>query len=197
MFEAARICSPSVIFLDEVDALVGSRGIDGEHEASRRLKTEIFSQMDGITSNQTSSSVMVLATTNCPWDLDEALRRRLEKRIYIPLPDVMARRELFELYLNRVPLSPTVNFETLAEMTKGYSGSDIHIVCREASMMPMRRLLAILTPTEIQELRAKGEMSVPRVMDSDFLEAVGNTRPSVSLESIERYSAWEKEFGCR
>jgi len=138
---------------------------------------------------------MVLATTNCPWDLDEAMRRRLEKRIYIPLPDSVARKELFKLCMGPVPLSPTVNFEHLAEKVEGYSGADIHILCREASMMPMRRLLSVLSPPEIQQLRASGEMTVPRVTDTDFLQAIENTRPSVSQESLERYYTWEREFG--
>jgi katanin p60 ATPase-containing subunit A1 len=134
LFEAARLLSPSVVFFDEVDALVGSRGEQGEHEASRRLKTEIFSQMDGISSGRISSDsssgssdslennntgtgkdtgtagkngnigVMVLATTNCPWDLDDALRRRLEKRIFIPMPDMVARHELISICLRNIEI---------------------------------------------------------------------------------------------
>jgi SpoVK/Ycf46/Vps4 family AAA+-type ATPase len=92
----ARMRSPAVVFIDEIDALVSSRGGADEHEASRRMKAEFFGQMDGLTSGQ-GEQVMVLATTNCPWDLDEAIRRRLEKRIYIGLPDISSRAQVWVL----------------------------------------------------------------------------------------------------
>lgn len=106
---------------------------------------------------------MVLATTNCPWDLDEALRRRLEKRIYIPLPDLVARTELFEICLRNIPVAENVSPTSLARETQGYSGADIHLVCREAAMMPMRRLLAQHSPQEINELKKRGELHIPPV----------------------------------
>ena len=107
---------------------------------------------------------MLLATTNCPWDLDEAMRRRLEKRIYIPLPDESARAELFDICMRTVDVdAENVNPEVLAGCTSGYSGADIRIICREAAMMPMRRLLLEKTPNEIQRLRASGGLSISKV----------------------------------
>ena len=86
-------------------------------------------------------TVMVLAATNRPFDLDEAIRRRLEKRIYIPLPSTEGRRKLFEINLKDVSKEKDVNITELVRLTEGYSGADIANVCREAAMMPMRRRL--------------------------------------------------------
>lgn len=214
LFEAARGCAPAIVFMDEIDALVSSRSHDGEHEASRRLKTELFAQMDGIASSTTSNngtsqqnrmdssvttgmSIMVLATTNCPWDLDEALRRRLEKRIFIPLPDLPARADLYRICLRNIPLGEGVDTKYLAAISEGYSGADVHIVCREASMIPLRRVMQTLSPVEIQNRRKNGTFFIPKVLMEDFTAAIANTRPSVSYQSISKFLAWEKEYGSQ
>lgn len=88
-----------------------------------------------------SKNVIVLAATNIPWDLDEAFRRRLEKRIYIPLPNEVGRKVLFEINLKGIKINEDVNYDSLVKKTKGYSGADISNVCRDAAMMPMRRKL--------------------------------------------------------
>ena len=82
---------------------------------------------------------MVLAATNRPWDLDEAFIRRFEKRIYIPLPTFIGRKQMFEINLKDLNVSKCVDFEKLSRMTDGYSGSDLAIVCKYAAMMPVRR----------------------------------------------------------
>lgn len=195
LFDLARHHAPSIIFIDEIDALVSSRGGASEHEASRRMKSQILTAMDGLTSREGEGTVMVLATTNHPWSLDDALRRRLEKRIYIPLPDADGREAMFRLNLSEVPTEDDVDIASLGRATDGYSGADIHIVCREASMKGMRRLLTNKTPQQIQEMRAAGELETPPVSAADLEEALGSTRPSVSVADIARFQEWEKEFG--
>jgi katanin p60 ATPase-containing subunit A1 len=106
---------------------------------------------------------VVLATTNCPWDLDEAMRRRLEKRIYIPLPDFVSRRDMFSKCLSSIAASQDITVSSLAEMTAGYSGADIHLVCREAAMMPMRRLLSMYSPIELNTMKLEGFLNIPMV----------------------------------
>ena len=99
---------------------------------------------------------MVLATTNCPWDLDDALRRRLEKRIYIPLPDRDSRAEIFRICLRDISLSMDVSIDALADLSDGYSGSDVYTASKDAAMMPMRRMLVMLSPTDIVSMKQEG-----------------------------------------
>lgn len=125
------------------------------------------------------------------------MRRRLEKRIYIPLPDFEARRELIKLLLKNIPVSDDVNIEELISLSEGFSGSDLQIACRDASMMPMRRLLNVLDPQTMADMKKSGQLLVPKVTRTDFISAFQNTRPSVSHDSLLRYSSWEQEFSNR
>jgi vacuolar protein-sorting-associated protein 4 len=114
----ARESKPSIIFIDELDSLAGSRG-EGESEGARRIKTEFLVQMNGVGHDDTG--VLVLAATNIPWILDNAIKRRFEKRVHIPLPGPDARRRMFELHIGSTPheLTPK-DFRVLAERTEGY-----------------------------------------------------------------------------
>lgn len=199
LFDMARYYSPSIIFFDEVDALAGTRGSSSEHEASRRLKSELLAQIDGISSTPSSDAgekplVMVLATTNRPWDLDDAFRRRLEKRIYVPLPDLEARADCFRLHLRSVRLEDGISTLELAQLTEGYSGADIHQLCRDWAMEPMRRLIAGKRPDEIRALRDSSALDFALTM-SDFRLSLSRIQPSVNQADIGRYEKWQKEFG--
>jgi katanin p60 ATPase-containing subunit A1 len=138
LFELARYHAPSTIFLDELDSVMSRRSTHDEHEASRRLKTELLIQMDGLI--QSDALVFVLAASNFPFDLDPALLRRLEKRILVPLPETEAREGLFRQFLTS-DISEPLRFDDLARKTGGHSGSDIRLICKEAAMEPLRRLM--------------------------------------------------------
>ena len=226
LFEMARLASPSTIFIDEIDALCTKRGGEGEHEASRRVKSELLTQIDGLSgygggsggggdddsSGKSSGSngaaggggggagggnkkpmVMVLAATNFPWDLDEALRRRLEKRIYIPLPDAESCVELLKLNLKGVDVDQDVDWAALAKRMSGYSGDDITNVCRDAAMNGMRRAVAGKKPDEIRRLSAK-DVATPVTM-RDFEEALCRVSTSVAREDVEKHEEFMRDFG--
>mmetsp|Transcript_32613 Transcript_32613/g.59052 ORF Transcript_32613/g.59052 Transcript_32613/m.59052 type:complete len:449 (+) Transcript_32613:75-1421(+) len=139
LFELAREApgSRAIIFIDEVDSLCGSRS-EGESDSARRIKTEFLVQMDGVGKKQ--DSVLVLGASNVPWELDAAIRRRFEKRIYIPLPEAEARAYMVRLHLGDTPNDLTEeDFDRLGAITEGASGSDIKVLVKEALMEPLRR----------------------------------------------------------
>lgn len=149
MFALAREEAPSIVFIDEIDSLVSSRS-DGDSESSRRIKTEFLVQMDGVGNG--TDGVLVLGATNIPWGLDDALLRRMERRVYIPLPDAESRALMFKLHTKeedeeKVDLSEE-DFEALADMSEGFSGSDIKVLSRDANMTPVSRLLFLLGSTK-------------------------------------------------
>eukprot|EP00794_Sanderia_malayensis_P000192 gene192-806_t len=197
LFEMARFYAPSTIFVDEIDSICSKRGSDSEHEASRRVKSELLVQMDGVSGNTSeedaSKVVMVLAATNFPWDIDEALRRRLEKRIYIPLPTVDGREELLKINLRQIKTSGDLDLKNIAIGMDGYSGADITNVCRDASMMVMRRRIQGLTQEEIRNI-PKEELDFPITMQ-DFQAALKKVSKSVSEADIKKYLDWMSEFG--
>ncbi|GMH14273.1 hypothetical protein Nepgr_016114 [Nepenthes gracilis] len=197
LFDLARAYAPSTIFIDEIDSLCNARGASGEHESSRRVKSELLVQIDGVNNTNAAEDrkiVMVLAATNFPWDIDEALRRRLEKRIYIPLPNFESRKELIRINLRSVEVAADVDIDEVARRAEGYSGDDLTNVCRDASLNGMRLKIAGKTRDEIKNM-SKDEISNDPVSMSDFLEALSKVQPSVSAADIERHEKWFAEFG--
>ncbi|RVD80782.1 uncharacterized protein DFL_008673 [Arthrobotrys flagrans] len=138
LFSMARENKPSIIFIDELDALCGNRG-EGESEASRRIKTEMLVQMDGV--GHDSTGVLVLGATNIPWQLDGAIRRRFQRRIHIALPDAASRQRMFQIAVGATPceLGPQ-DYRHLGKISEGYSGSDISIAVNDALMQPIRKI---------------------------------------------------------
>lgn len=194
LFQLAHHHAPSTVFFDEIDALMMKRGEGAEAEASRRLKSEMLSQIDGM-GTCGDSRVMVLATTNKPWDLDDAMRRRLEKRIYIPLPELDGREEIFKICTKTITLAPDVSLRNLAQRTEGYSGADVYQLCRDAAMMPMRRVIADKSPQQIAEMKERGMLASAPVTSADFDVAISKIQPSVGQNELKRYVSWFAEFG--
>lgn len=215
LFGMARENKPSIIFIDEIDALCGPRG-EGESEASRRIKTELLVQMDGV--GKDSKGVLILGATNIPWQLDSAIRRRFQRRVHIGLPDLPGRIRMFEMAVGTTPcqLKPT-DFKQLGTLSEGYSGSDISIAVQDALMQPIRKIQTAthykeveddgkkkLTPCSPGDAGAK-EMSwtevdseallEPPLTLKDFVKAIKSARPTVSQEDVRKAAEWTAEFG--
>lgn len=163
LFQVARKNAPAIIFIDEIDSLCSSRS-DNESESARRIKTEFLVQMQGVGND--NEKILVLGATNIPWVLDSAIRRRFEKRIYIPLPEEHARRTLFKLHIGDTPNSLTEeDFCLLAKKTHGFSGADISVLVRDALMQPVRK---VQTATHFKRVSGPS-LSDPKVIIDDFL----------------------------
>eukprot|EP00041_Stephanoeca_diplocostata_P025036 m.647275 g.647275 ORF g.647275 m.647275 type:complete len:625 (+) comp22656_c0_seq13:316-2190(+) len=203
LFELARYHAPSTIFLDEIDSIMSQRGSSaggsGDHEGSRRMKTELLVQMDGL--NKSDDLVFLLAASNLPWELDPAMLRRLEKRILVDLPTADARAKMFQAHLppmvidGVVQLKADIESTELAALSEGYSGSDIRLVCKEAAMRPLRKVFRVLEGDGSGGDRANfiQKIKLDPVTMEDVKEAIATTKASaVTLQG--KYQKWKDEF---
>ncbi|XP_004415118.1 PREDICTED: fidgetin-like protein 1 [Odobenus rosmarus divergens] len=188
LFAVARCQQPAVIFIDEIDSLLSQRG-DGEHESSRRIKTEFLVQLDGATTSS-EDRILVVGATNRPQEIDEAARRRLVKRLYIPLPEAAARKQIvINLMSKEQCCLSEEEIALVVRQTDGFSGADMTQLCREASLGPIRSLqtvdIATVTPDQVRPIAY-----------IDFENAFRTVRPSVSPKDLEVYENWNRTFGC-
>ncbi|KAK3318627.1 P-loop containing nucleoside triphosphate hydrolase protein [Apodospora peruviana] len=150
VFSLALKLQPAIIFIDEIDAVLGTRR-SGEHEASGMVKAEFMTLWDGLTSTNAAgkpSRIVVLGATNRINDIDEAILRRMPKKFPVPLPGKEQRLRILQLVLGDTRRDPEFNMDYIAKVTAGMSGSDIKEACRDAAMVPMREY--------IREHRASG-----------------------------------------
>ncbi|MED6160174.1 hypothetical protein PIB30_048843 [Stylosanthes scabra] len=186
LFSVAVSRQPSVIFIDEIDSIMSTR-TENENDASRRLKSEFLIQFDGVASNS-NDIVIVIGATNKPQELDDAVLRRLVKRIYVPLPDENVRRLLLKHKLKGQSFSlPSRDLERLARETEGYSGSDLQALCEEAAMMPIRELGSNILTVNANQVRG--------LTYDDFKKAMTVIRPSLKKSKWEELERWNEEFG--
>jgi AAA+ superfamily predicted ATPase len=196
LFAMARHHAPSVLFFDEIDALMSERGAAGEHEASRRLKATFLSEMDGVNSAK-EGRIVVIGTTNCPWDLDVALKRRLEKRVHVRLPNAEARRAAVSMFMSSLKLDDELLqhlSSSVADASHNFSFADLRSLCKEASMAPMRRAMEKHSPAELKELQSNGELTLD-VSEDDVTQALARVKPTIDADSLARFDAWASEFG--
>jgi len=215
LFDMARHHQPSTIFIDELDSLMSARGGEGsEHEGSRRMKTELLIQMDGLL-RDSRDQVFLLAASNLPWDLDSAMLRRLEKRILVDLPTPEARTAMLQTYLPP-QLVDSIDYSRLAGLTEEWSGSDLRLLCKEAAMHPLRRLMAEIESAEAkpaepvqrtnsrqraaEKISASGAGHVENLKMGPVTEADVNralqTVHRAPAAHIAKYAEWQEQFGA-
>lgn len=204
LFALAKAMAPSIIFVDEIDSLLSQRSGSGEHEATRRIKTEFLIQWSDLQraaagrespggdrdARGDANRVLVLAATNLPWAIDEAARRRFVRRQYIPLPEPETRATQLKTLLGQQKHSlDEAEIAELVELTDGFSGSDITALAKDAAMGPLRSLGEALLHMTMDEIRP--------IELGDFKASLHNIRPSVSKDGLREYEEWAQKFGER
>lgn len=211
MFDQAKKCKNSVIFFDEIDALCPNR-TEKDSDSSRRIKTELLVQMQGMYSSH--DGVFVLASTNRPWELDPAIRRRFEKRILVALPNEEDRVKIFKLYTSKTPMTlDDDDWKEIGKCSDGYSPSDICNVAKDAIMQPIRAILSATHFKRIGDVYSvanksdKGAFSssfdlinpellgVPMVTKNDFLSSLSTMKKSLSESDSDKINQFAREFG--
>ena len=217
LFELAKKKQPTVLFFDEIDSLMGSRR-EGEQEASRRIKTEFMIQMDGA-GTSSGDRILVIGATNTPWDLDEAVLRRLSKRIYIPLPDDETRRSLITNLMEKhcggvayAPPNKGIIGSFLSTVLGGASSSvgwgslteeefyEVVILTGGYSASDLAAVCkeAAMGPVRDIPLAALATVKTEDMRPicfRDFQTAVQNIRPSVSADSLGAFDRWGEQYG--
>ncbi|KAL5218989.1 hypothetical protein ABZP36_019673 [Zizania latifolia] len=203
VFSLASKIAPSVIFVDEVDGMLGRRENPGEHEAMRKMKNEFMVNWDGLRTKD-KERVLVLAATNRPFDLDEAVVRRLPRRLMVNLPDASNRRKILRVILAKEELADDVDLEAVASLTEGYSGSDLKNLCVTAAHRPIRDILEkekkerALAEAENRPLPPSFSSNDVRALRlSDFKHAHEQVCASVSSDSsnMNELTQWNDLYG--
>jgi len=223
-FSLARKAAPCILFVDEVDSLLGSRDKPGEHEALREIKNEFMSLWDGVrTGSGSEGQVIVVAATNRPFDLDDAALRRFSRRLLVDLPDEGQRAIILQLFLEKESVEKgTVDWEgldvlELARDLEGFSGSDLRNLCTAAAMQPVREVLSkvgavgtratqsavgtpMRSPPRVRsalDLEAMDGSGMRKIGVEDFRSAIRIVGPSVSNDTatMSELRRWNETFG--
>src|ERR687890_497251 len=176
---------PVLLFIDEIDSLLGTRNSEVGGEV--RVKNQVLTEMDGINGKSKESKLYVIGATNKPWTLEAGFLRRFQKRIYVTLPDIASRKNLFNQYTAPLKKENSLKNEELARFTEGYSASDIKDICQSAQLRVVNELFESGKAMDVQ--------TNPRAITvSDFKEIFKIRKPSVSTDMIRAYMKWSDQF---
>lgn len=197
LYAAARVHSPSIVFVDEFDALSQSRSGDTS-EATRKLLSTLLTELDGLQDKKSGQLLLTLAATNTPWDLDPAVLSRFPRRIYVTLPDPEACREILKIHMKDLDCS-SLDLDTLATrcVENLYSGRDIQNLCQQAIWHMIREEntnLYHLAELPFDELKAHS-LKVRGLRTDDFEDAFGKIKSPLTASDLQRYSEWNEKFG--
>ena len=176
---------PVLLFIDEIDSLLGTRNSEVGGEV--RVKNQVLTEMDGINGKSKESKLYVIGATNKPWTLEAGFLRRFQKRIYVTLPDIASRKNLFNQYTAPLKKENSLKNEELARFSEGYSASDIKDICQSAQLRVVNELFESGKAMDVQ--------TNPRAITvSDFKEIFKIRKPSVSTDMIRAYMKWSDQF---
>ena len=181
---------PVILFVDEVDSLLGSRTSEVGGEV--RTKNQFLTEMDGVNGKGKDLLLYVIGATNKPWSLDWPFLRRFQKRIYVSLPSQLAREYLFKEYTEPLRKSIRVNPAELAKMFDGYSASDIKDICQAAQIKTVHEIFN--SPDYHEPVEGETPVQPRDLTTADFREIMTRRRPSVSTEMIRAYHKWSEQF---
>ncbi|XP_071695591.1 uncharacterized protein [Rutidosis leptorrhynchoides] len=192
LFSFASKLAPVIVFVDEVDSLLRARGGGFEHEATRRMRNEFMAAWDGFRSKD-SQRILILGATNRPFDLDDAVIRRLPRRIYVDLPDADNRLKILKIFLAKENIEPGFDVRSLANATEGYSGSDLKNLCIAAAYRPVQELLD-------EEKKGQKHDKTPALRPlnlDDFIQSKAKVGPSVAYDaaSMNELRKWNEQYG--
>ena len=178
LFDAAAAEARAIIFIDEIEALVPARRDEGS-SVMQRVVPQILQGMEGF-DEKANSPILFMGATNVPWQLDPAVLRpgRFDEKVYIPLPDIAARRKMLDIYLSKRPLADDIDLDATAKQLDGYSGADIKYICDRAAVIPFLKSVA------------SGEAG--EITAAVLADALAETRPSVTAEQLRRFDEWSQ-----
>jgi len=176
---------PVILFVDELDSLLGTRS--NEVGGEIRVKNQFLTEMDGIVSKTKDLQLYVVGATNKPWSLDWPFLRRFQKRVFISLPDIDARLQMFRLYTSQLHVDGNLKLEELAKISDGYSASDIRDICQSVQLRVVNELFVSGRANE-------NDAKTRSITMNDFKDSLKSRRPSVSVEMLRAYARWTEQF---
>jgi SpoVK/Ycf46/Vps4 family AAA+-type ATPase len=189
LFDSARKSAdsgrPAIIFVDELDSLMGRHSSEVGGEV--RVRNQFLKEMDGVLEKGKKIHAYVVGATNRPWDLDWPFIRRFQKRILVPLPDHHSRLQMFKLYTTNLSLAPDVDLHELARLSEGFSGSDIRDTVQSTHLKVIGEFF--------ESGQASNKKATPRPDNMhDFRQTLEDRKPSVSVEMLTSYNKWADAF---
>lgn len=197
MFRVAKTHAPSIVFLDEIEALVAKR--DTGKESAAGVTQTFLGGLDGFKKAGEHGYVLFMSASNRPWLIDEAILSRFDKRIYVPLPEAKSREEIFKIHLKKRGFDIDTDYSELAKLTENYSGRDIRNVCMDAIMSMLRRanpnIYQIVEKEDVDAMR-NAHYHIKTIKKQELLDAIQKVKPAANKELLKKYDEWKEQFGA-